>query len=93
MEIIMFNPATQSMHKLNVFTQYLVDNPGTKVKLRNGNIVMPVLYLGQENWADDYDKPRGFMGNDWLWDWNLDGSSVTRPDYDMMEIVNDDSRK
>lgn len=91
----MQNPATRSRDELNVFTD-LVDIYGKQdwadrrnlwVRLRDGTLVRPVVFLGEDDWADDFNKPRGFKTDDWKYCWNLDGTSVTRPDYDMMEIV------
>lgn len=90
----MKNPATHtSMHELNVFTQVIHDrwinhSELTFVKLRDGTIVQPIIFLGEDNWEDDYNKPRGFITReDRCYCWNLDGTSVTRSDFDMMELV------
>ena len=89
----MKNPATASSNEMNTFTE-IVEREGRiswmeggSVRLRNGTLVKPVVFLGEEDWEDDYNKPRGFKTEDWKYCWNLDGTSVTRPDFDMMEIV------
>ena len=93
----MKNPATKSSNELNVFTdlvdtygkQNWGDRRGLYVRLRNGTLVRPVIFPGEDHWEDDFDGPRGFKTEDWHYCWNLDGTSVTRPDYDMMEIVSE----
>lgn len=84
----MINPATLLQeNKTNEFTQFILDNPGTKVLLRNKIMVEPIMFLGEDDWEDDFEKPRGFHGNNWSFCWDLDGTSVTRSDLDMVEIV------
>lgn len=89
----MKNPATHtSKNELNAFTQLIHDrwidhSELTFVKLRDGTVVQPIIFLGEDTWEDDYNKPRGFNTSDWSYCWNLDGTSVTRFDYDMMELM------
>lgn len=74
---------------LNAFTEALLVNTKAFVRLRNGNIVQgPVVFLGEDDWEDDFNKPRGFQDGTWSYCWKLDGISVTTPDFDMMEIIN-----
>jgi hypothetical protein len=77
---------------MNDFTQFIHDqwidfSTKTLVRLRDGMIVEPIVFLGEDDWEDDYKEPRGFRTEGWNYCWNLDGTSVTRPDYDMMEIL------
>jgi len=89
------NPATKPNNELNVFTDLVAtygkqnweDRRGLFVRLRDGTLVRPIVFLGEDDWEDDFNKPRGFKTKDWKYCWNLDGTSVTRSDYDMMEIV------
>ena len=89
----MKNPAThRSQDELNVFTQHLYDmwvdfSVKTLVRLRDGTLVQPVIFLGEDHWEDDFGKPRGFMTEDRKYCWNLDGTSVTNRNFDMMEII------
>lgn len=89
----MKNPATHaSQNELNCFTQHIHDmwidfSVKTLVRLRNGTIVQPVIFLGGDHWEEDYKKPRGFNTEDWSMCWNLDGTSVTNSNFDMMEIL------
>jgi hypothetical protein len=82
----MINPATNPHDKLNPFTHMIVeyDVLGWKshwVRLRNGELVRPVYIEAEDDglcedcFRIDYYR------------WNLDGTSVTSSDYDMMEIV------
>ena len=73
---------------MNEITQFIADNPETVVRLRNGNVVIgPVIFLGEDDWEDNFNKPNGFQDGNWNYCWNLDGSSVTNSDFDMVEIV------
>ena len=91
----MKNPATKPSTELNVFTD-LVDTYGKQnwedrrdlhVRLRNGTLVRPFIFLGEDDWEGDFNNPRGFKTEDWHYCWNLDGTSVTNHNFDMMEIV------
>lgn len=89
----MYNPATRSCNEFNDFTRFFAYmKPGWPgrtaeywIKLRNGELVRPVVFMGEDHWEDDFNKPRGFMTEKYRW--NLDGTSITRSDYDMMELV------
>jgi hypothetical protein len=91
----MYNPATRPQNELNDFTRFFAHMPAGWpgrtaeywIKLRNGALVRPFVFLGEDDWEDDYNKPRGFRDENWNYCWNLDGTSVTRRDYDMMELV------
>jgi len=85
------NPATQPSDGLNEFTMivkqfFRLDNEyGRKhyqVKLRNGTLVQPEFKAAEDDTCED-----AFFAENYRYCWNLDGTSVTRPDYDMMEIV------
>lgn len=52
------------------------------VRLRNGTIVRPVFKAAEDETCED-----AFFAENYKYCWNLDGTSVTRSDYDMMEIV------
>jgi len=81
----MINPATRPSNQLNIFTQQFTslgegwpeaaDN--FWVKLRNGTLVRPVYNRAEE----------AFFAEDYRYRWNLDGTSMTRSDYDMMELI------
>lgn len=77
----MLNPATQPQNELNGFTFRITLNSGkVKVRLRNGEIERPEWFPASDPTCEDC-----FMTDDKCW--NPDGSSVTRRDYDMMELV------
>lgn len=86
------NPATQSQDQLNDFTLLVRslgqprfggwEKSGYWVRLRNGALVRPVFQAAEHETENDV-----FYGEDYRYCWNLDGTSVTRSDYDMMEIV------
>lgn len=90
----MFNPATLPRDTMNVFTNYVLlydkqgwplssDGLSRWVKLRNGMIVRPKYQKAEDEYCED-----SFVVNDpFLMYWNLDGTSVTSRDYDMMEMV------
>lgn len=84
----MKNPATHtSRDELNTFTQIIHDkwinsSDKTLVRLRNGNIVEPIFKAAEDETCED-----AFFTEDYSYCWNLDGTSVTRRDYDMMEII------
>lgn len=82
----MKNPAVKRHYEFNDFTQYIYNYPGTSVLLRNDRVVQPIVFLGEDEWERDFSLPRGFTTKTWSMCWNLDGTSVTRSDYDMMEI-------
>ena len=82
----MINPATQPQDQLNDFTnniRMIARNLWAGnywVQLRNGELVRPVFMPAEDEYCIDC------FGTD-EYRWNLDGTSVTRNDYDMMEIV------
>lgn len=77
----MINPATQPQNELNEFTDAVKRGNGYfNVLLRNGEIVRPEFFPAEDEHCEDC-----FMTDDKCW--NPDGTSVTRRDYDMMEIV------
>lgn len=83
----MKNPATHTYrNQLNAFTNLIAANQRfggkTKILLRNGTIVEPIYKPAEDETCED-----AFFTEDWKYCWNLDGTSVTRSDYDMMEIV------
>lgn len=83
----MLNPATHYRRdSLNEFTNTIVinqrHNVKTLVRIRNGTMVYPMFKEAEDSTCDDC-----FATEDWSFCWNLDGTSVTRQDYDMMEIV------
>lgn len=83
----MINPATRSVDDINEFTQFLIDNPETLVKLRNGVFVVPNFVRGDGvNWSNDMFvcQTGAYMG---YLVWRLDGSSVNSHDLDMIEIA------
>ena len=87
------NPATRPQNELNEFTenvkrlfsasneygrygrQYLV------VRLRNGSLVQPEYRAAEHETEED-----AFYAEGYRYCWNLDGSSVTSSNYDMMGI-------
>ena len=89
----MINPATQSQDQLNDFTNNIrviarnlwrVDG-NYWVQLRNGTLVRPVFEAAEDEYCED-----AFYAEGYRYCWNLDGTSVTSRDYDMMEIVRND---
>lgn len=84
----MKNPATYVLpNGLNIFTQTLADawlehSDKFFVKLRDGTIVQPVFKPAEDETCED-----AFFTEDYEYCWNLDGTSVTRSGYDMMEIL------
>ena len=83
----MINPATLPSNQLNPFTHMVVEYDvlgwaGRWVKLRNGALVRPVYKEAEDEYCEN-----AFFTKDYKYCWNLDGSSVTRSDYDMMEIT------
>ena len=85
----MINPATLPSDQLNSFTHLIVEYDvlgwaGRWVKLRDGTLVRPVYKEAEDETCSD-----AFFTKDYKYCWNLDGTSVTRGDYDMMEIFQD----
>ena len=87
------NPATRPQDQLNEFTRIVKDffrstNDYARnhyvVKLRNGTEVQPEYKSAEDETCED-----AFFAEGYKYCWNLDGTSVTRSDYDMMEIVID----
>ena len=83
----MKNPATHIYRdQLNEFTNVIAANQRfgakTKVRLRNETIVEPIYKPAEDETCEDT-----FFTEDYKYCWNLDGTSVTRRDYDMMELV------
>lgn len=77
----MINPATRPRNEVNDFTVRIVLGDGKVcVRLRNGEIVRPEFFPAADPTCEDC-----FMTDDKCWD--PDGHSVTRSDYDMMEIL------
>ena len=84
----MFNPATRPPNKLNDFTRFFTTAkegwPGRTeefwIKLRNGDLVRPVLIPAEDATCEDCFGTGKYR-------WNLDGTSVTNREYDMMELV------
>jgi hypothetical protein len=90
-ETDVINPATADSDELNDFTNNVRTiarnfwSPNYWVKLRNGTLVRPIYTP-----AEDDTCVASFFADGYKYCWNLDGTSVTRPDYDMMEIVRND---
>ena len=82
----MINTATLPRDQLNSFTHLIANGrvikTGRWVKLRNGTLVRPVFKAAEDETCED-----AFFAENYKYCWNLDGTSVTRRDYDMMEIV------
>lgn len=86
----MTNPATRPSNELNDFTRWFsMMSEGWPnctgdywVRLRNGTLVRPVFKAAEDEYCED-----AFYAEGYRYCWNLDGTSVTRSDYDMMEIV------
>lgn len=98
------NPATQPSDELNDFTQAVNQlGRGIKqgsvtfeigeywVKLRNGDLVRPVLYEVPEDMVG-LEEPHFYTINreNSGYRWNLDGTSLKNRNYDMMEIIRND---
>jgi hypothetical protein len=83
----MKNPATHTYRdQLNEFTKVIAANKrfgsSTLVRLRNGTLVEAIYKPAKHETEED-----AFYTEDYNYCWNLDGTSVTRRDYDMMELV------
>jgi len=78
----MKNPATASRLSLNDFTQFIKDNPGTKVLLRSGVIVEPIFKEAEDETCEDY-----FYNKDMEYVWEPNGAAASCSNHDMMEIV------
>ena len=83
----MRNPATLNSDEFNEFTAAIAQFDRSSwgdywVQLRDGTLVRPV-YRQTEHETE----VTSFFTEDYKFCWNLDGTSVTRSDYDMMEIV------
>ena len=82
----MKNPATNPQDQLNDFTNNIrviarnLWEGNYWVELRNGELVRPVFIPAEDEHCEDCFATEQYR-------WNLDGTSVTRKDYDMMEIV------
>ena len=86
----MINPATCPRNELNSFTHLIVEYDvlgwaGRWVKLRNGTVARPVYKEAEDDTCEDC-----FFAEGYKYCWNLDGTSITSRDYDMMEIVTND---
>ena len=88
------NPATQPSDELNQFTQTVKDllHPANtygrrhySVRLRDGTLVQPEYRAAEDATCED-----AFYAEGYRYCWNLDGTSVTSREYDMMEIVRND---
>lgn len=84
----MKNPATHILRdQLNPFTEVIAwrwneYSAKTFVRLRDGTIAQPIFKPAEDDTCTD-----AFFAEDYSYCWNLDGTSVTRSDYDMMEII------
>lgn len=83
----MKNPATADRNELNTFTSVVkMFNEfgwGTHgIRLRNGDVVKPVYRE-----ADDDLCESSFVTTSPMMYWNLDGTSVSNRNFDMMELV------
>lgn len=82
----MINPATQPSNELNDFTskvrQFTLFSNGYCVRLRNGTLVRPAFQSAEDETCEDF-----FFAEGYKYCWNLDGTSVTSRDYDMMDFV------
>lgn len=91
----MENPATKSRGELDDFTDTVRAlahgwSGGWKktsyyVRLRNGTLVRPAFVPTEDETCEDT-----FIAGEGLYRWNLNGTSVTSRDYDMMEIIRND---
>ncbi len=75
------NPATQPAPDWNEFTEYVRDNPGTFVRIRNGYFVQPIFHKAEDQHCSD-----GFHDDATNHRWETDGKSIQSRDFDMMEI-------
>lgn len=88
----MYNPATAPSNELNDFTRFFsMAKEGWPdrteeywVKLRNGTLARPVLKPAEDEYCED---AFFYTIGEQTYCWNLNGKSVTRPDYDMMELI------
>jgi hypothetical protein len=91
--MIIENPAVRPSNRFNEMTQffknatkddYLISGNEYWIILRDGKKVRPWFHADEGEYCEDCFMAR--IGEQ-LFCWNLDGTSVTRPDYDMMRIV------
>lgn len=92
------NPAAQPQDQLNDFTRLVRslghhrfggwEKSGYWVQLRDGTFVRPEFKAAEDETEEDIFLAETENGR--FYCWNLDGTSVTRSDYDMMEIVRND---
>jgi hypothetical protein len=84
----MNNPATQPRDELNEFTKIIIMMAKNScegdywVRLRNCTLVRPVFRAAEDSTCED-----AFFSEDGKYCWNLDGTSITSREYDMMEIM------
>ena len=78
---MLVNPAVANVGKLNVFTQHIKSFPGTSVKMRNGAVVVPIYHEAEDEFCTS-----SFMTADHNYCWELDGISVTNPQFDLVRI-------
>jgi len=83
----MLNPATHyDRNQPNEFTNVIIicQQRGVKtlIRMRNNTMIFPVFKKAEDETCVD-----AFFTEDYKYCWNLDGTSITSSDYDMMEIV------
>jgi len=89
------NPATRPRNELNDFTRYFARMkegwPGRTeeywVRLRNGVLVRPVFKAAEDSTCEDLFFVKDEVHGWYKYCWNLDGTSVTSRDYDMIRII------
>lgn len=85
----MKNPATRPQNELNEFTNLFAmmdeswQGRSAWVRLRNGQLVRPFILKAENEHCED----AFIVREPFRMTWNLDGTSITRPDYDMMELI------
>lgn len=92
------NPATRSRDELNEFTnkvrQFALfsnsDWSGYYVQLRDGTLVRPLFKEAEDGTCEDLFFVRDENHGWYKYCWNLDGTSVTSRDYDMIRFVRND---
>jgi len=78
---VLKNPATKPSSEMNDFTNYVIKNKGCFVRVRCGFWVRPEFEAAEDDTCSD-----GFVTDCGNYRWNMDGTSVTGRDYDMMEV-------
>lgn len=65
-----------------MFANYISDNPGTMIELRDGTIIRAYIQFAEDDLEQDC-----IHTQNWSHCWWMNGRSVTSRDFDMIKIV------